>query len=127
VEIDTPVRIVSLLFGGGIVFSVAATLISNTFGLPNPGMVIWAVVAPGFTSYVYGKKYKRGMPKALRIRSVLIYFAVLSMLGIITLYFGEGGFGEEMEWVGVYIFAAFCISLITYLIFRLSGMEHDDP
>jgi len=126
-EINTPPRIVALLFGIGVLSSVAGSLLNNFIGLPSPGMVIWAVIAPGLTSYIYGRKYKKGMPKSLRVRSVLLYFFILMFLGIITFYLGDGGLSETIEWIGVLVFAAFGMSLISYLIFWLNGLSYDDP
>jgi hypothetical protein len=128
VEVNTPVRIVSLLFGIGVLSSVAATLLNSIVGLPSiPSMAVWGILALGITSYIYGRKYKKGIPKSLRNRSVILYFCILLLLSIITFLLDEGGFRETIEWGGVLVVAAAAISLITYLIFWLSGLNYDDP
>lgn len=125
-EVNTPIRIVSLLCGIGVLSSAAGFLLNTAFGFPSPGMVIWAVLAPGLTSYVYGRKYSRGMPKSLRVRSVLLYFFILVILEIIAFASDDGGYSEILEWGGVLVFAAFGMSLIAYLIFWMSGLSHDE-
>jgi uncharacterized membrane protein len=127
-EVDTPVRVVALLVGIAVLSSIATTLLDSMVGFPsNSSMAIWGILAPGLTSYIYGRKYKKSMPKSLRNRSVILYFCVLLIVSIITFSLEEGDLRGAIEWGGVLVFAAAAMSLITYLIFWLPGLNYDDP
>jgi len=126
-ELNTALRVVLLLCGIALAISVLIALLNSFFGMTSPGLFVWGVIAPTITNYIYERKYRGCLPRALRVRTVFLYFLVLVFMNIAVFDFGDSELGEIIDWSGVLIFAAFATAAIAYLVFWLAGLRYDDP
>ena len=127
-EVNTPVRIVALLFSIGALSTIFISLVNLIIGFSSPSSVMsLGGVAPLVTVYIYGKKYTKSISKSLRIQSVLLYFCILFLLNIILFSHRISDMKEAIEWGGVSLFIAAGISLTTYFFFWLSQFNYENP